>query len=199
MTDQELKDVLAGFAADNAAGFAALRESQAKNDAQFAKNDAQFAKNDALFAKNDAKFASTIEMLNGITDSQGLVAEEFFFNSLADALKVGGIQYDGITSNIKRKINGKQIEIDLLLDNGSSLAIIEVKYRAKAKNIEQLKNTVATYRELFPQHKDFKIYGGIASFNVDDTVAAQAHEQGVFVLKRKGDVLEMDTQGMRAF
>ncbi len=174
MTDQELKDLVASLAV-----------AQDRTDAQM--------------AKTDAKYANVLEMLNGITDSQGLVAEEFFFNSLADALKVGGVQYDGITSNIKRKINGKQIEIDLLLDNGTSLAIIEVKYRARAKNIEQLKNTVATYRELFPQHKDFKIYGGIASFNVDDTVTAQAHEQGFFVLKRKGDLLEVDAQGMRAF
>jgi hypothetical protein len=178
MTDNELKDLLAKLAADNAAGFAALREAQ---------------------AKTDAKYANTIEMLNGITESQGLVAEEFFYNSLADALKVGGVQYDGITSNVKRKANGKQVEIDLLLDNGSSLAIIEVKYRARSKNIEQLQKTIATYRELFPQHKDFKIYGGIASFNLDDAVTAQAHEQGFFVLKRRGELMEIDSQGMRAF
>jgi tRNA G37 N-methylase Trm5 len=199
MTDQELKDLVASLAADtnkikaeNAAGFAALREAQAKTDSQLAKTDAQFA-------KTDAKYASTIEMLNGITESQGLVAEEFFFNSLADALKVGGVQYDGITSNVKRKANGKQVEIDLMLDNGSSLAIIEVKYRARTKNVEQLQKTIATYRELFPHHKDFKIYGGIASFNLDDDVTAHAHEQGFFVLKRKGELMEVDTQGMKAF
>jgi hypothetical protein len=185
MTDNELKDVLAKFAAENAAGFAALREAQAKTEAQI--------------ANTDAKYANTIEMLNGITESQGLVAEEFFYNSLADALKVGGVQYDGITTNVKRKANGKQVEIDLLLDNGSSIAIIEVKYRARAKNVEQLQKTIATYRELFPQHKDFKIYGGIASFNVDDVVTAHAHEQGFFVLKRKGELMDVDTQGMRAF
>jgi hypothetical protein len=181
MTDQELKDLVASLAS-----------AQAKTDAQIAKTEAQMA-------KTDAKYASTIEMLNGITESQGLVAEEFFFNSLADALKVGGVQYDGITSNVKRKANGKQVEIDLLLDNGSSLAIIEVKYRARAKNIEQLQKTIETYRELFPQHKDFKIYGGIASFNLDDEVTAQAHEHGFFVLKRKGELMEVDSQGMKAF
>ncbi len=202
MTDQELKDLVASLAVAqdrNAELQAQNAAQQARNAEQQAYNEAQFVKNEALRAKSDAKFNSMLEMLGGITDSQGLVAEEFFFNSLADALLVGGIQYDGITSNIKRKINGKWIEIDLLLENGSSLAIIEVKYRARSKNIEQLQKTIATYRELFPQHKDFNMYGGIASFNVDDTVAAQAHEQGFFVLKRKGDVLEMDTQGMRAF
>jgi tRNA G37 N-methylase Trm5 len=192
MTDQELKDLVASLAVDTALFKAANAKAQAENAAGFAAlRVAQ--------AKTDAKYASTIEMLNGITESQGLVAEEFFFNSLADALKVGGVQYDGITSNVKRKANGKQVEIDLLLDNGSSLAIIEVKYRARTKNVEQLQKTIATYRELFPHHKDFKIYGGIASFNLDDEVTAHAHEQGFFVLKRKGELMEVDTQGMKAF
>jgi Holliday junction resolvase-like predicted endonuclease len=220
MTDQELKDLVASLAVaqvENLKGFAELRASQAKTeeilkshtvalaaaqaktDAQMAKTDAQMAKTDAQMAKNDAKYASTLEMLTGITTSQGLVSEEFFYNTLADTLCVAGIKYDSITSNIKHKVNGKWMEVDLLLENGSSLAIIEVKYRARNSNIEQLKNTIKNYREAFPQHKQFKIYAGIASFSIDEFVATQAHAQGFFILKRKGDLLEVDTQGMRFF
>jgi hypothetical protein len=186
MTDQELKDLVASLAVaqvENLKGFAELRASQAKTeeilkahtvalaaaqaktDAQMAKTDAQMAKTDAQMAKTDAKYASTLEMLTGITTSQGLVSEEFFYNTLADTLCVAGIKYDSITSNIKHKVNGKWMEVDLLLENGSSLAIIEVKYRARNSNIEQLKNTIKNYREAFPQHKQFKIYAGIASFS----------------------------------
>jgi Holliday junction resolvase-like predicted endonuclease len=227
MTDQELKDLVASLAVaqvENLKGFAELRASQAKTeeilkahtvalaaaqaktdaqmaktDAQMAKTDAQMAKTDAQMAKTDAKYASTLEMLTGITTSQGLVSEEFFYNTLADTLCVAGIKYDSITSNIKHKVNGKWMEVDLLLENGSSLAIIEVKYRARNSNIEQLKNTIKNYREAFPQHKQFKIYAGIASFSIDEFVATQAHAQGFFILKRKGDLLEVDTQGMRSF
>jgi Holliday junction resolvase-like predicted endonuclease len=213
MTDQELKDLVASLAVaqvENLKGFAELRASQAKTEeilkshtvalaAAQAKTDAQMAKTDAQMAKNDAKYASTLEMLTGITTSQGLVSEEFFYNTLADTLCVAGIKYDSITSNIKHKVNGKWMEVDLLLENGSSLAIIEVKYRARNSNIEQLKNTIKNYREAFPQHKQFKIYAGIASFSIDEVVATQAHAQGFFILKRKGDLLEVDTQCMRSF
>jgi hypothetical protein len=206
MTDQELKDLVAGLAVDtdrikteNAVSFAEIRAAQAKTDAGFEKIQAAQAKTDAQMAKTDKKLTSMLEMLDGITTSQGLVAEEFFFNTLADSLTVGGVKYDGITSNIRRKINGQWVEVDLILDNGTSLAIIEVKYRARPKNIIQLQNTIRTYRQAFPQYQDFKIYGGIASFNIDDSVADEAHENGFFILKRKGDLLEVDTQGMRAF
>ena len=202
MTDQELKDLVASLAVAQAktdAGFEKLQAAQARTDAQMAKTDAQMAKTDAQMAKTDKKLASMLEMLDGISTSQGLVAEEFFFNTLADSLIVGGVKYDGITSHIRRKINGQWVEVDLMLDNGSSLAIIEVKYRARTKNIVQLHNTIRTYRQAFPQYKDFKIYGGIASFNIDNSVADEAHENGFFILKRKGDLLEVETQGMRAF
>jgi Holliday junction resolvase-like predicted endonuclease len=213
MTDQELKDLVASLAVaqvENLKGFAELRDSQAKTEeilkahtvalaAAQSKTDAQMAKTDAQMAKTDAKYASTLEMLTGITTSQGLVSEEFFYNTLADTLCVAGIKYDSITSNIKHKVNGKWMEVDLLLENGSSLAIIEVKYRARNSNIEQLKNTIKNYREAFPQHKQFKIYAGITSFSIDEFVATQAHAQGFFILKRKGDLLEVDTQGMRSF
>jgi hypothetical protein len=87
--DQELKDLVASLAAAQDRNAA----QQSRNAAQQAYNEAQFAKNKALRAKSDAKLNSMLEMLGDITDSQGLVAEEFFFNSLADALLVGGIQY----------------------------------------------------------------------------------------------------------
>ncbi len=213
MTDQELKDLVASLAVaqiENLKGFAELRANQSKTEeilkshtvaiaAAQAKTDAQMAKTDAQMAKTDAKYASTLEMLTGITTSQGLVSEEFFYNTLADTLCVAGIKYDKITSNIKHKVNGKWMEVDLLLENGSSLAIIEVKYRARNNNIEQLKNTINSYREAFPQHKQFKIYAGIASFSIDEFVVAQAHAHGFFTLKRKGDLLEVDIQGMRSF
>jgi hypothetical protein len=181
MTDQELKDLVAGLAV-----------AQAKTDAQMAKTDAQMA-------KSEKKLASMLQMLDGISTSQGLVSEEFFYNCLADTLTVAGIKYDTIDKNIKQKVNGKWLEVDLLLENGSNIALIEVKYRARTDNIEQLKNTIATYREAFPQHKDYTIYAGIASFNLDDFVVNQAHENGFFVLKRMGELLEIDSKSMRTF
>jgi hypothetical protein len=53
------------------------------------------------------------------------------------------------------------------------------------------------YRELFPEYKDYKLYGGVAGFSVPDEVIEQAHERGLFVLQRKGDVVEADAEAMR--
>jgi septal ring factor EnvC (AmiA/AmiB activator) len=147
MTDQELKDLVAGLAVAQAktdaqmaktdAGFAEIRAAQAKTDAQMAKTDAQMAetaaqmaetaaqmaKTDAAMKRTDAKFANMLEMLTGISTSQGLVSEEFFYNCLADTLTVAGIKYDTIDKNIKQKVNGKWLEVDLLSDVTQRIAL----------------------------------------------------------------------------
>ncbi len=55
------------------------------------------------------------------------------------------------------------------------------------------------YRAMFPEYKDYKLYGGLAGFSVPDDVAASAREQGRFVLKRKGDLVEAQTEAMKDF
>ena len=80
MTDNEFKDVLATIAAENAAGFAALREAQ---------------------AQTDSKYANVLEMLNGISKSQGMVAEEFYANSLTLNPTIGKLKFDQVMTDIK--------------------------------------------------------------------------------------------------
>jgi hypothetical protein len=79
------------------------------------------------------------------------------------------------------------------------MAIIEVKYKVHPNNLYQIERQMRLYRELFPEYKDYELYGGVAGFSVPDDVVREAHERGMFVLKRKGDVVETDTGAMRAF
>ena len=58
---------------------------------------------------------------------------------------------------------------------------------------------VACYCRARPEHKKYKLYGGIAGFSVSKQVAAKAKEHGLFVLKRAGMVLTRETQGMHAY
>ncbi len=65
--------------------------------------------------------------------------------------------------------------------------------------MDQLERHMRRYRELFPEYKNYKLYGGVAGFSVPDDVIEQARERGLFVLQRKGDVVEADASSMRAF
>ena len=119
MTDQELKDLVANLIA-----------SQAKTDAQMAKTDAQMA-------KTDDKLNRLSELYGGVSSNQGSAAEEFFFNSLTANPEVGGIKFDRVTPNVMPATKTKQGEFDIVLVNGNSVAVVEVKYKVHPSDIEK--------------------------------------------------------------
>jgi len=185
MTDQELKDLVASLAV-----------SQAKTDKQLAKTDKQLAKTDKQLAKTDAQLAKTDDRLNRIAkmvgamgNNQGDVAEEYFINSLKDSLTLFDKKFDVLIPNFKIEKKRFRDEYDILLVNGSELAMIEVKYKLHTNDVESLAKKISNLKEL-PQYKDYKIYAGIAGFKIPNDVIDLATSNGYFVLQRKGDIIE---------
>jgi multidrug efflux pump subunit AcrA (membrane-fusion protein) len=217
MTDQELKDLVAQNSADikvlvaQTTQLAAVQTEYAKAQAAQAKEQAMQAKAQAAFAKEqtaqikaqtlaaDARFDKLAAKYGGLSDNLGSAAEEFFVNSLEARPIVGGIRFDAVHPKVFGGKMGKQSEYDIVLVNGASAAIIEVKHKVHPSALDQLEAQLAKYKEHFPEHKDFALYGGIAGMSIPDEVVAQAKARGLFVLKCKGEVMEADITGMRAF
>jgi hypothetical protein len=195
MTDQELKDLVASLAVGQAKSdqkISALADSSAKTDAQLAKTDAQLA-------KTDAKLDRLAAMYGGVADNQGSAAEEFFFNSLSQSKLIGNIHFDEVQPKVYGGKIGAQQEYDLVLLNGDSAAIVEVKYKVHPSSLEQLQKQLALFKIHFPEHKDMKLYGGVAGFSIPDEVTNEAHAKGYFVLKRQGETFAVDADQMKAF
>ena len=192
MTDKELKELVADLIA-----------SQAKTDAQMAKTDEKLNRLSELYNaasnKTDEKLNRLSEMYGGVSSNLGSAAEEFFLNSLTANPVVGGIKFDNIMPNLRISKKNKQGEFDIVLVNGSSVAVIEVKYKVHPSDIEKATKNLKRYRDFFPEHKSYDLYGGIAGFSVPPDAVKAAKEQGLFVLKRVGEILKTDAKEMRAF
>jgi hypothetical protein len=209
MTDQELKDLVAGLAVAQAEmarfqaqSYAEMQATFRENDRLFKENERFFKENDRLFKENDRFLKEIGQRMGSMASNQGDVAEEFFYNSLSDKPQLGDISFDRVLKNIgagKPGKPGQQVEFDIVMHNGAAMAIVEVKYKVHPSSLDQIEKQMRRYRELFPEYKDYKLYGGVAGFSVPDDVVEQAHQRGLFVLKRKGDVVETDSDAMRAF
>ena len=187
MTDSELKALVARIAVAQDRTDAQL----AKTDAQLAKTDAQLAKTDAQLAKTDAKLNRLAEMYGGVGNSQGAVAEEFYYNSLKADPVLGDVRFDFVDKNITRSHAGLEDEFDLLLVNGRTVFVVEVKYKAHGKDLRRLLDHKApSFRRLFPEYADREQRLVLAAFHVHDDLKREALEQGVTVLQRKGDLIE---------
>ena len=162
----------------------------AKTDAQLAKTDAQLAKTDAQLAKTDTKLDKLAKMYGGVGNSQGAVAEEFYFNSLKANPVLNGIHFDSIDKNLTRNQNGLEDEFDILMVNGKDVFIIEVKYKAHEEDLRRLiEKKAVNFKKLFPVYRGYNHHLGLATFHIYDELKDQALSAGVTVLQRKGDVI----------
>jgi hypothetical protein len=199
-TDQELKDLFANLAIQSAKTDQELKDLFANLAIQSAKTDAQIAKTDAQMEKTEKYLKEIGRQLGDIGHSNGDAAENYFFNSLEDNIKLGKIKFDAISRNVKQRKHRLEDEYDIFLENGNAVGIIEVKYKVRKDHIESLLEKKAeNFRILFPDYQDYKLYIGIAGLSIDAENEQYAIENGLVVLKQKGDVMQVNSQNMKSF
>jgi len=167
MTDEELKALVASLAV-----------SQKETDEQM--------------KRTDEKLERMGIYLGNVTRNQGDVAEEFFFNSLVNETRLGSIYFDDITRNMHKNRHKVEEEYDLFLTNGGAIAIVEVKYKAHTNDLKKLDRKMGNFKLLFPIYRDYKLYGALASFYINDDTKKEALERGYFVSQRSGDLIHTE-------
>ncbi|MDX2196837.1 MAG: hypothetical protein NW207_10495 [Cytophagales bacterium] len=177
-----------------------IQEAQAKTDASIQALQKSQAKTDAQLAKTDAQLAKTDAKLWSIGVNLGHTAEEFFYYAMVEKPVLGGITFDTVDTNIKSHTKTLQDEFDIVMYNGDSIGLIEVKHKVHPSDLHTLTTQkVQNFRLLFPDFKDYKIYVGIAGMSVPEAVAKQAHQKGIAVLRQKGEVTHIQDSNLKAY
>jgi len=180
MTDKELKDLVASFAEDR-------KEAAARN-----KEIAASQK------ETDRMIKELSRRMGGIDENQGNHAEQYFQNILRGKLTFAGQKYDKMIANMECSKSGVSlIEFDIVLVNGKSVAIIEVKNRIHPKFVKELaEERLPKFRELWPEYSKHKIYLGIAGFSFNQKVLEEAEKYGICLLRQVGDSIEIKTNNL---
>jgi len=169
-----------------------VSDSQKKTDEQLKKTDEQLSKmgekHSEMLEDLDKRLKKIGVLVGNISNNQGEVAEEFFVNSLKNVLKIGKLNFDYLLENVTLQTKKINDEFDILLVNGSSLALIEVKYKVHPNVIDTLDRKIKHLR-MMKEYKNYKIYAGVAGFKVPKDVIKKAKAKGYFVLKREGKVI----------
>ncbi len=183
MTDEEFKSAIAN--------------SLDRLSASLEATDIRLSAKIADLVEENKKLAKQI---GGINDNIGYHAEQFFQNVFTEKKIFGGIKYDDIILNMAHKEKGEGVEFDIVLENGNSLALIEVKNRIHPSFVQKLaEERINKFREYFPKYKDFDVYLGIAGFSFDKAVLEEAQKYGVGIIRQVGDGIEVDAIGLRAY
>ena len=192
-TDAQLAETAAQLARTDAQ----LVETCARVDAVCARLDRVSDKLDRVSNKLDRvsnKVDRIAKMYGGVSNSQGAVAEEFYYNSLKAKPFLRGMHFDHVDRNWGKTCRNQQDEFDLVLLNGSTVFIFEVKYRVHESDLRRLLTTKKTnFNQFFPEYRDHEQHWGLATFHIDDKLKARVLKKGLILLQRKGDIVETYT------
>ena len=135
--------------------------------------------------RSEREMAELRKAIGGIGNVQGEIAEDLFRRNVQAALKSLGIQIESVRHHIKVAGVG---EYDVVAVNGSQVVVFEIKNKLKGHDITRFLETQLTkFKEVFPEFKDHKVYGGIGALVMSEEQEAEAVSKGLFVLTQGED------------
>jgi hypothetical protein len=181
-----------------------FKENAAKTDRQFAETDRLFKESDARHEKRQADYEKRMkkmeENMGNWSNNHGSFAEEYFFNSFENGKQnFFGEEFDEIDKNLKSRKEKLLDEYDIVMFNHSSIAIVEVKFTVHEKDIPKTLKKAETFRILFPEYKDFKIYLGLASLNFCKEMVNECIRHGIAVIKQVGETVVIHDEHLKVF
>jgi len=150
------------------------------------------------FQETDRKIDKLAKLYGGVSENSCDVAEEFFYRCLSAVQDFGrrrlqnrnsifGIEYDQV-GRLEKKTKKLQGEYDIVLYNGGTIIVIEVKYKLHPSDVGDFANRKLTnFRLLFPEYSNKKLIGGVAGLCVPNQSYEMAQSLGLLVLTQSGE------------
>jgi hypothetical protein len=168
-----------------------LKETDRQLKEQIKETDRQLKETDKLLTRVIKGIESLNIEVGGIGNSNGFYAEDIFYYSFAKSKSIGNMTFDTIYRNLGSTCKGIEDEFDIVCLNTSVAVIIETKYNFHPNDVESVLKKIDNFRILFPQYKDYKIFGGIAGLTVRDETIDTAKQMGFFVFIQEGNDIKV--------
>jgi len=185
-----------------------IKESERFLTEKFAESDRQFQETKAKTEKDrleserqyDRRMKKIEELMGSWANNQGCFAEEYFFNSF----EIGeqnflGEHFDEIEKNVKGIKKNFKDEYDIVLINGKSVGIIEVKYKAHTNDISKVLRKATTFRVNFPEYECHQIYLGLATMAFHPELEQECMAHGIAIIKQVGDMVVIRDEHLKVF
>jgi hypothetical protein len=160
----------------------------------------------ALIEKMGLSFDKRMKNLEDRYGSQshnlGSFAEEYFFNSFENGKHdFFGEKYDSIERNVKDQFNQQTVkdEYDIVMLNGTSVAIVETKFKAHENDLPKVVKKAETFRLNYPKYKNHKIFLGLASMSFYSKLEDECKKAGIAIVKQDGNAVVINYENLRAY
>ena len=154
-----------------------IKEAQAQTDKQIKEVSKQIAEHGI--------------QIGGISNKFGTFTEGLVYPSIEKEL-YEKFKVTHVSQRARNKT--KKVEIDILgYSNGTKneAYVVEVKSHLREEALDQILNILEHFKENFPEHKDKKVYGMIASIDTNDEVLTKIEKAGIYCANVSNNVFEL--------
>jgi hypothetical protein len=185
--------------------WAALQET----DRMVKENTLQLKETDRLMKETDRKMQESRadydrrmkkfdEMMGSWSYNHGCFAEEYFFNSFSNGKQnFFGERFDEIKKNLKGIETDD--EFDIVMLNGHSVGLVEVKFKAHENDLPKVLKKVYSFRANFPKYQNHKVYLGLATMAFYPKLEEECIKQGVAIIKQLGDTVVINDAHLKPY
>jgi hypothetical protein len=171
-----------------------VSQQQKENAQQLKETDRQQKENAQQQKKTDKQLKELGQQIGGLGAKFGSFTEGLALPSMETILRQR-FGMEVVSPSVRVSKDGKHLEIDVLAYTNGELNtayIVEVKSHAREESITQLKSILQRFRSFFPEHKDKKLYGILASVDLSNELREKILQEGFYVARIHDQVFELD-------
>ena len=163
-----------------------LQESQKKTDEQLKKTDEQLK-------KTDEQIKNLGREIGSLTDGWGRFVEGLVEPSVPVVLSRFGIRIRNIYQRARSRIDGREMEIDLLCLGRRYryrvLVAVEVKSSLTVRDVRDHLKRLDQFFDFFSDYKGWDLIGVVAGIRVSRQAIALAEKEGLYILSPSGETM----------
>jgi hypothetical protein len=159
----------------------------------------QMKETDKKIDRLEKTIADSNQRIEGISRSNGEFCEEYFINCFKENPTFRGEKYDRVLENLRPEPVVIEDEYDLVLRNGCSVVLIEMKYKTGINDVKKMFSKLHSYRANYPMFKDYKIYLCLASFRFPKYIREKAAQEGIALIQQRGDKFEVIDKNLKTW
>lgn len=92
-----------------------------------------------------------------------------------------------VSQRVRKRLDGKTLEIDVLVTNENHVLVVEVKSSLSVDDVKELIKNLTEFRQFFPEYNQKQLYGAVAGIQIEEGADKYAYRQGLFVLAQRGE------------
>lgn len=139
------------------------------------------------FQETDRQIARLSKEIGNLGGKWGRFVENMVAPACETLFFSRGIPVHQVSQRVKKKLDGRVLEIDILVTNENHVLVVEVKSSLGVENVKELMEELKEFKEFFPEYSRKQVYGAVAGMEIEEGADKYAYRQGLFVLTQSGE------------